>query len=99
MPPFSTGVSRQANDHFHTQLLELGDTVIVGDDFRWANESEIQRIEEQHHIFAAQVGQLEGFIDRAIGHHGGGGEIGGGLGDENAHGQYLLGEWVIGDTA
>ena len=71
--------SNRHADHFHTQLLELGDTVIVGDDFRWANESEIQRIEEQHHIFAAQVGQLEGFIDRAIGHHGGGGEIGGGL--------------------
>ena len=54
---------------------EIGVTVAESRDLRGAHEGEIQGIEEQHHVFAAVLGQgdlLELLID-----HSGGGEIGG----------------------
>jgi len=70
----------------HLALGELRHAVRIGEDLRRADEGEIERIEEDEAVAALQVGlQIEVVDHVAIGEDGCGGEIGGGLADENAH--------------
>ena len=72
-------------DHLDAQLAELIHAVVVGDDFRGADESEVERPEEQYDVLAAQAGKLEGIDDGTVAEDRGGSEIGGLLVDQYAH--------------
>ena len=63
---------------------EIAVTVTEGGDFRGADESEIERIEEEHHVFAAIVRQGD-FFELLV-HHGGGGEVWGRQTNKPGHG-------------
>jgi hypothetical protein len=73
-------------DHFDTALLELFQTVIESDQFGRADESEIERIEEDDCVFTLDViGQSEVILDAVVAQNSGGGETGGGFSDEYGH--------------
>ena len=61
-------VHRNAED-FGVLAGEIGVAVAEGRDFSWADECEIQRIEEQHHILAPVLGQGD-FLELLVHHRG-----------------------------
>jgi hypothetical protein len=60
-------------EHFGVTAGEIAVTVRERRDLRGAHEGEIERIEKQHHIFAAVLAQGDSL--EFLVHHGGGGEI------------------------
>ena len=78
-------VDRDADD-FDAALLELVQAVIEGDQFRRADEGEVQRVEENDDILAGGfLGERVG-ADLVVAQDGLSGEVGGLLADENGHG-------------
>src|SRR5690606_9304997 len=58
---------------------------VVCEDFGGADEGEVERVEEQHHVLADVVSQREVFLDGAIGDDGCSSEIGGFLTKKGGH--------------
>ena len=62
--------------YFHIAFAELFYPMRVGDNFRGADEGEIQRIEKQYSIFARNFGmKIESIIETAIRQDGRLGEV------------------------
>src|SRR5437867_12389397 len=76
-------VDRAAQD-LHAKLLEGGVPLGEGDDLGRADEGEVERVEEEDDVPAFVVRQGD-LLEAAIGHHGVGGEAGGGFLNEYAH--------------
>lgn len=84
------GVDGDADD-FHVALLELGQTMVEGEQLGRADEGEVEGIEEDHRILVLDMGgQAEVFVEVVVAHDGDGGEIGGLLANQNGHDAYLF---------
>ena len=67
-------------------LLEVGQPVIEGDQFGRADEGEVERIKKDNGVLALGFCRERLLLHFVVAHHGGCGEIGGLLADENGHG-------------
>jgi len=79
------GVDGNGN-HFNVTRLEIVHAVIQSDQLRWADEGEVQRVEEHQAVFAFDgFRQFEAVYDFAIAEDGWDVEIRGLFADEYAH--------------
>ena len=53
--------------HLDTLRLELGHALVMGNNFGGTHKGEIQRIEENHDVFAAQLRKFEILLDGTAG--------------------------------
>ena len=59
-----------STDYLSVDGFEFGGGVGKGDDFGWADESEVKRVEEEDHPFSEVVGEFEVFVEGAVWHDG-----------------------------
>jgi hypothetical protein len=86
-------VDRNADD-FDAQVIEFFDSVGESDNFGWANEGKVQRVEEQQDVLSLELAEGQR-TERSVFHNSIGGEIWSGFGDENCHGVETPGGSVV----